>query len=83
MSNRIPLGWTRTSNINGFKAGTYDVINFWRRGPDQEVWSNVAIYLEGDEPFGWASNLNKYMSGEDDVIACWPAPRGDSIPLFL
>lgn len=82
---RIPLGWTRTSNINGFNAGTYDVISFWRRGPDKETWSNVPIYAEsiGEKPFGWASNLNEYLNEIDDVIACWPVPKDNYIPLYL
>lgn len=41
-----PIGWTRKSNIDGYLAGTYDVIALWHRGPEQEVWSNIALYTE-------------------------------------
>lgn len=41
-----PIGWTRQSNLDGFLKGTYDVIALWPRGPEKEVWSNVAFYTE-------------------------------------
>jgi hypothetical protein len=41
-----PIGWTRQSNLDGFKQGTYDVIALWPKGPEEEVWSNVAFYTE-------------------------------------
>ena len=82
---RTPIGWTRTSNIEGFQAGTYDVISFWRRGPDKEVWSNIPIYTEpnNNQPFGYTTNYNEYMNGTHDVIACWPTNKANSIPLYL
>jgi hypothetical protein len=39
-----PIGWTRTSNLTGYLAETYDVIALWRRGPEKEVWSNIPFY---------------------------------------
>lgn len=39
-----PIGWTRTSNLEGFLRGTYDVIALWPRGPEKEVWSNIPFY---------------------------------------
>ena len=41
-----PIGWTRQSNLDGYRKGTYDVLAVWPRGPEQEVWSNVGIYSE-------------------------------------
>jgi hypothetical protein len=41
-----PIGWTRKSNVDGYLAGTYDVIALWHRGPEIEPWSNVALYTE-------------------------------------
>ena len=41
-----PIGWTRQSNLDGYRKGTYDVLAVWPQGPEQEVWSNVGIYSE-------------------------------------
>ena len=41
-----PIGWTRTSNREGYLKGTYDVLAVWPTGPEEQVWSNVGIYTE-------------------------------------
>jgi hypothetical protein len=41
-----PIGWTRTSNREGYLKGTYDVLAVWHYGPEEQVWSNVGIYTE-------------------------------------
>jgi len=41
-----PIGWTRTSNREGYLKGTYDVLAVWQYGPEEQVWSNVGIYTE-------------------------------------
>ena len=41
-----PIGWTRTSNREGYLKGTYDVLAVWQYGPEKQVWSNVGIYTE-------------------------------------
>lgn len=41
-----PIGWTRTSNREGYMKGTYDVLAVWPTGPEKQVWSNVGIYTE-------------------------------------
>ena len=41
-----PIGWTRTSNREGYLKGTYDVLAVWPTGPEKQVWSNVGIYTE-------------------------------------
>jgi hypothetical protein len=41
-----PIGWTRQSNLDGYRKGTYVVLAVWPQGPAQEVWSNVGIYSE-------------------------------------
>ena len=82
-------GWTRTSNINGLLRGTYDVINFWRRGPDVENMSDIPVYTSPASNqiiIGWAkeSNYKRYIEGHDDVIACWPTkPSESSITLYI
>jgi hypothetical protein len=84
-----PLGWTRQSNIEGFLAGTYDVISFWRRGPDVEKMSDVPVFIEpatNQRILGWTrqSNYMRYLTGEDDVIACWPEkPNEPCITLYI
>ena len=40
-----PLGWTRQSNIDGFVAGTYDVIGCWQACGDPN-WDQVGVYTE-------------------------------------
>jgi hypothetical protein len=41
-----PIGWTRTSNRDGYLKKTYDVLAVWQYGPEEQVWSNVGIYTE-------------------------------------
>ena len=41
-----PIGWTRTSNREGYLKGTYDVLAVWPMDPEEQVWSNVGIYTE-------------------------------------
>jgi len=41
-----PIGWTRTSNYDGYLKGTYDVLAVWPTGPEEQVWSNIGIYTE-------------------------------------
>ena len=41
-----PIGWTRTSNREGYLKGIYDVLAVWPTGPEEQVWSNVGIYTE-------------------------------------
>lgn len=83
------VGWTRQSNLDGFINGTYDVINFWRRGPDVESMSDVPVFVSSSDNrkrIGWVyeSNYNNYMSDNDNVIACWPTqPKEKSVELFV
>jgi hypothetical protein len=85
----LPLGWTRQSNIDGITAGTYDLINFWRRGPDIEQMSDVPVFTEPDENqriIGWTkrTNYEAYLIGKDDVIVCWQEkPNEPSITLYI
>ena len=84
-----PLGWTRQSNIDGFLAGTYDVINVWRRGPEVEPMSDVPVFIEpatNQRIIGWTkqSNYDRYLTGEDSVIACWPEkPNEPCVTLYI
>jgi len=58
-----PIGWTRTSNREGYLKGTYDVLAVWPTGPEKQVWSNVGIYTE----YEVEEILKKVGITEDDL----------------
>jgi hypothetical protein len=58
-----PIGWTRTSNREGYLKGTYDVLAVWHTGPEDQVWSNVGIYTEHEVE----EILKKLGITEDDL----------------
>jgi hypothetical protein len=58
-----PIGWTRTSNREGYLKGTYDVLAVWQYGPEEQVWSNVGIYTE----YEVEEILKKVGVTEDDL----------------
>lgn len=58
-----PIGWTRTSNREGYLKGTYDVLAVWPKGPEEQVWSNVGIYTE----YEVEEILKKVGITEDDL----------------
>ena len=58
-----PIGWTRTSNREGYLKGTYDVLAVWQYGPEEQVWSNVGIYTE----YEVEEILKKLGITEDDL----------------
>ena len=58
-----PIGWTRTSNREGYLKGTYDVLAVWPTGPEEQVWSNVGIYTE----YEVEEILKKLGITEDDL----------------
>ena len=58
-----PIGWTRTSNREGYSKGIYDVLAVWPTGPEEQVWSNVGIYTE----YEVEEILKKLGITEDDL----------------
>lgn len=58
-----PIGWTRTSNREGYLKKTYDVLAVWPTGPEEQVWSNVGIYTE----YEVEEILKKVGITEDDL----------------